>query len=142
MARVGSGKFPTCLNCGSDHFLCGTGTSEVEPQIQRLTWGREPTVIERQMERRRHDANDLVGQFGRDERPWALSVFQLRVKAGSSAWDHPLPQSDRAVPERGERNGNDAAGCLAAIARPSLWLRADANGEYAAGNAVERARRY
>jgi hypothetical protein len=27
-APLGNRKFPTCLNCGSDHFLCGTGTSE------------------------------------------------------------------------------------------------------------------
>jgi hypothetical protein len=28
LARWGILKFPTCLNCGSDDFLCGTGTSE------------------------------------------------------------------------------------------------------------------
>jgi hypothetical protein len=28
-SRVGwRAKFPTCLNCGSDDFLCGTGVSE------------------------------------------------------------------------------------------------------------------
>jgi hypothetical protein len=39
LARWGIAKFPTCLDCGSDDFLCGCGTSERFDDRVNQKWG-------------------------------------------------------------------------------------------------------